>query len=176
VPKSGDRELLILEIRKLVDLEKACFAKRRRFAFYRYLRAIYRTYKRFRRTESREAIRQSLLAALSLRPTSMNHPIRILIDATSHVDNKTRSRRSLALRYATRQGVGPKDLQQFLEANGGVSGCAERYAALRPKPPRGYLTRHTGAMLVPLYTHPDSRAVSIRAAGGPPSVRSQSCK
>jgi hypothetical protein len=61
------------------------------------------------------------------------HPIRVIIDATSAADNKTKSRWTRALRYAWRKRKAWEDLKSFLRENSGPAGCAEQFAAVHPK-------------------------------------------
>ena len=61
------------------------------------------------------------------------HPIRVIIDATSTADIKTKSRWSRALRYAWRERKTWTNLTSFLRENGGPAGCAEQFAAINPR-------------------------------------------
>lgn len=69
------------------------------------------------------------------------HPIRILIDATSTADRKCKSRWTRALRYAWCKRKNYKDLKHCLRENRGVAGCAEEWALLRAatQTPAGYV-------------------------------------
>jgi hypothetical protein len=68
-----------------------------------------------------------------LRKQTGTHPIRVIIDATSTADNKTKSRWTRALRYAWRERRAWTELNGFLQENGGPAGCAERFARTHPK-------------------------------------------
>src|SRR5437870_13445436 len=67
------------------------------------------------------------------RTQQRTHPIRVIIDATSTADNKTKSRWTRALRYAWHERKAWMDLTSFLHENGGPAGCAEQFAAVHPK-------------------------------------------
>jgi hypothetical protein len=68
-----------------------------------------------------------------LRNYERTHPIRVIIDATSTADLKTKSRWSRALNYARHERKIWKDLRGFLEENGGPAGCAKQFAAIKAK-------------------------------------------
>jgi hypothetical protein len=124
-------------LRKTIDdlrkLERKCFASRSRFAFYDYLAAVFELYVQLRRTK-RAKMAATLIARLfGLRQRNRAHPIRVIIDATSTADIKTRSRWSRALRYAWRERKTWKDLGSFLRENGGPAGCADQFAAINPR-------------------------------------------
>jgi hypothetical protein len=63
------------------------------------------------------------------------HQIRMIIDATSRADNKTKSRWTRALRYAWHERREWKRLATFFEEHGGPTGCAARFAALKANKP-----------------------------------------
>jgi hypothetical protein len=63
------------------------------------------------------------------------HLIRIIIDATSRADKKTKSRWTRALRYAWHERREWKHLATFFEEFGGPAGCAARFAALKANKP-----------------------------------------
>jgi hypothetical protein len=68
---------------------------------------------------------------LGLRERKRIHLIRMIIDATSRADNKTKSRWTRALRYAWHERREWKRLATFLQEHGGPAGCAARFAALK---------------------------------------------
>jgi hypothetical protein len=129
--------ILDQKLRRTIDdlrrLERKCFAARSRFAFYDYLAAVFDLYVQLRRT--RHAKKAAILIAklFQLRNQKRNHPIRVIIDATSTADNKTKSRWTRALRYAWRERRAWTDLKTFLQENGGPAGCADQFAAVHPK-------------------------------------------
>ena len=142
----------------LITLELKCFASRSRFAFYDYLAAVFELYVQLRRTKQAKPSAQRIAKLFGLRSQKRTHPIRVIIDATSTGDIKTRSRWSRALRYAWRERKMWRDLRDFLRENGGPAGCADRFAAInsrgkypgyivyrRPGTGRPYLIVHKGA-------------------------------
>jgi hypothetical protein len=157
IPLKSDQQL-----RKTIDdlreLERKCFASRRRFAFYSYLAAVFELYVQLRRTNQAKPAAQRIAKLHGLRNQKCRHPIRTIIDATSTTDIKTRSRWSRALRYAWRERKTWKGLGSFLRENGGPAGCADQFAATnqrgrypgcivyrRPGTGRPYLILHKGA-------------------------------
>jgi hypothetical protein len=71
------------------------------------------------------------MSLLSPRQRKGIHLIRMIIDASSGADNKTKSRWTRALRYAWRERREWKHLTTFLQEHGGPAGCAARFAALK---------------------------------------------
>jgi hypothetical protein len=69
------------------------------------------------------------------------HPIRTLIDATSKADRRSKSRWTQALRYAWRERGKWSSLTRCLNANGGIAGCASKWADLQAanRTPPGYV-------------------------------------
>jgi hypothetical protein len=117
----------------LKELERKCFASRRRFAFYDYLAAVLDLYVQLRRTKQAKKVAIRIVKLFGLRKQRQAHPIRVIIDATSTTDDKTKSRWTRALRYAWRERKTWTDLKMFLRENGGPAGCAARFAAVHPK-------------------------------------------
>src|SRR5437667_3568803 len=95
------------DLRKTTDdlrrLERNCFASRSRFAFYDYLAAVFELYVQLRRTKQAKKAATLIAKLFVFRNQKRAHPIRVIIDATSTADLKTRSRWSRALRYAWRE-------------------------------------------------------------------------
>ena len=124
-----------LQLRQTIDalrkLERKCFASRSRFAFYDYLAAVFELYVRLRRTGQAKRAARLIAKFFGLRNQKRTHPIRVIIDATSTADLKTKSRWTRALRYAWRERKTWTDFTSFLRENGGPAGCAEQFAALR---------------------------------------------
>jgi hypothetical protein len=125
------------QLRKTIDdlrrLERKCFASRCRFAFYDYLASVFELYVRLRRTKQAKKAATLIVKLFGLRSKKGTHPIRVIIDATSSADNKTKSRWTRAFRYAWYKRKTWRDLKTFLSENGGPAGCAERFAAVHPK-------------------------------------------
>jgi hypothetical protein len=102
---------------------------RRRFGIYKYLADVYQVYRdlRSRRVARKSTRRIEKLFKLSIQRKS--HPIRILIEASAGPeDNRAKSRWTQALRYVWGWRQPAKKVKWTLEANGGISGCASKYA------------------------------------------------
>jgi hypothetical protein len=140
IPLISDRQL-----RKTIDglkrLERKCFASRSRFAFYDYLAAVLELFVQLRRTKQAKKAATRIAKLSDLRNRKRTHPIRVIIDATSTADLKTRSRWTRALRFAWRKRRAWRDLTTFLRENDGPAGCAEQFAAVHPK------ARHPGCIV-----------------------------
>ena len=67
-----------------------CF--KNRFAFYDYLAAVFELYVQLRRTNQAKPAARRIAMLTGLRNHKGRHPIRVIIDATSTADLKTRSR------------------------------------------------------------------------------------
>jgi hypothetical protein len=144
------------EIAILKQLERQCLTRRQRFAFYGYLARAYKLYERLRRNSeaNKGARRIRILCGL---PTNRSmHPLRTILDATSSADQKAKSRWTRALRFAWHERRRWKKFEKFLRQNGGPAGCADEFAALHAKPPKGFITFNTPGYRVPLYVHPDA--------------------
>jgi hypothetical protein len=132
IPLISDRQL-----RKIIDglreLEQNCSASRSRFAFYDYLAGVFELYVQLRRTNQAKKSARLIPELFGHRHQKRTHPIRVIIDATSTADMKTKSRWTRALRYAWRERKAWKDLGSFLRENGGPAGCADQFAAVNPK-------------------------------------------
>ena len=143
------------KIATLKRLEQRSFSGRTRFRFYSYLEAIYRFYERLRRNQEAKKCVLRLSKSLAATPSKNTHSIRILIDATSQADSKTKSRWTRALRFIWHERKRWKNFDEFLRLRGGPAGCAEQFAALHPKWQQRCVTYHTAGMRVPFYVDPD---------------------
>ena len=137
-----DMELTDEYLRKIIRTLKKSAAKhrgdtrpgKRRFGVYRYLRDVYQVYldlrsRRIARTASR---RIAKLFKLSIKKKS--HPIRILIEASAGPeDPRQKSRWSQALKYVYGWRLPATKLKWSLRKNGGISGCARKYAELKAR-------------------------------------------
>jgi hypothetical protein len=125
------------QLQKTIDdlkgLERNCFASRSRFAFYDYLTAVFELYVQLRRRDQANSLARRIAKVFSLRKQKRSHCIRVIIDATSTADLKTRSRWSRALQYAWHKRKTWTDLGLFLRENGGPVGCASQFAAAHLK-------------------------------------------
>ena len=147
------------QLRKTIDdlreLERKCFAARSRFAFYDYLAAVFHFYIQLRLRNQAKASARRIAKLLGFRKQNDIHPIRVIIDATSTADPKTKSRWSRALRYAWAERRKWTDLDAFLRENGGPAGCADQFAATNPRERyRGCIVyRYAGTGLPYLIVH-----------------------
>jgi hypothetical protein len=136
------------QLRKIIDglrnLERNCFASRSRFAFYDYLAAVFEFYVQLRRRNRAKPLAKRIAKLFGLRKQNGTHPIRVIIDATSTADLKTRSRWTRALKYAWRERKTWTDLISFLRENGGPAGCARQFAAIRKKEQPFIVYRYAG--------------------------------
>jgi hypothetical protein len=129
----SDRQLK-RAIADLKSLERKCFRSRHRFAFYEYLNAVYAFYELLRRKKEAKKAAGRIAELFGLRKRRRTHPIRVIINATSAADEKTKSRWARALRYAWYGRQWWKDLNELFRSNGGPAGCAKEFAALHPRP------------------------------------------
>lgn len=93
-----------------------------------YLSSIYRLYATWK--EASVAIpTTTLIARLArLRERTGRHPLRTVIEATSKADRRSKSRWTQALRFAWRERSKWRNLEKCLRANGGIAGCASKWA------------------------------------------------
>src|SRR5258706_9832016 len=94
-----------------------------RFAFYKYLRAVYRVVWRWGLLKGRKT---TTLAELIGIPSRIGfQPYRVIIDATyPSLEVKIASRWTRALEYAFSKNVPPSKLIDFISEVGGVANCA----------------------------------------------------
>jgi hypothetical protein len=128
----SDRQLKKTTV-SLKALERQVFRSRQRFVFYEYLEAVYEFYARLRRTNKAKISAGRIATLFGIRTQKRTHSIRVIIDATSVSDEKTKSRWSRALRYAWRKRNRWKSLKAFFRLNGGPAGSAVKFAALHPR-------------------------------------------
>jgi hypothetical protein len=122
-------------IADLRAIEKESFGKRQRFRFYVYLSAVLDFYARLRRNNKAKISADRVAELFGIRKRKGTHSIRVLIDATSSADEKTKSRWTRALRYAWREREHWKKLPEFMLLNGGPAGAAAKWSALRSRTP-----------------------------------------
>jgi hypothetical protein len=154
IPLNSDQRL-----RKTIDglrgLERKCFAARNRFDFYDYLAAVFELYVQLRRRSQAKPSARRIAKLFGLRKQDRSHPIRVIIDATSTADLKTRSRWTRALKYAWRER---KIWNLFLRENGGPAGCAKQFAATTKQDGSYIVHRYAGTGRPYLIVH---KAASI---------------
>ena len=148
------------QLRKTIDdlreLERKCFAARNRFAFYDYLAVVFELHVQLRRRNQAKPSARRIAKLFELREHKRTHLIRVIIDATSTTDLKTRSRWSRALRYAWHERRKWTDLDAFLRENGGPAGCARQFAAIRKKDQPYIVYRYAGTGRPYLIVHKDA--------------------
>jgi hypothetical protein len=127
------------EIIGVQQIENRSFRARQRYAFYAYLSAVYRLYRHLRRKKAAKQTARRIAALFDLKIRTDAHPIRVIIDATSNADSKTKWRWTQALRYAWHERHAWTDFAAFLRDHGGAAGCARDLAALTGQPPRGFV-------------------------------------
>jgi hypothetical protein len=101
----------------------------RKRALYKYLEAVFNLYAVSKRAGDKAANRIARLTGGAKLVS--RHPIRAIIDATTSADRKSKSRWTQALRFAWRKRSKWPDLIDCLRANGGIAGCANRWADLQ---------------------------------------------
>jgi hypothetical protein len=121
-------------ISDLKAMERSSFGLRhKRFAFYEYLGAVLSFYRLLRRNREARRSADRIAHLFCIPRQERTHPIRVIIDATSAADEKTKSRWARSLRYAWYGRRFWKDLNELFRSNGGPAGCAEEYAALHKR-------------------------------------------
>jgi hypothetical protein len=117
------------EISHLRDIAEEALVSRERFRERALLVDVYDLYRLWVKDGHAKARAKQLnkIFKLSVRPNA--HPITVIIAATVTVlDQKIRSKWSLALQYAHANNVAPEDLAEFMDQNGGMAGCAQAFA------------------------------------------------
>jgi hypothetical protein len=107
---------------------------KRRFGIYKYLSDVYQVHLdlRSRRNAKKCTRRIAKLYKLSIQRKS--HPIRVLIEASAGPeDARQKSRWSQALKYAFGWRQSAERLEWFFQTNGGIAGCARKYADLKAR-------------------------------------------
>jgi len=90
---------LDVSLRRLSRLERKSFSSQKRFKFYSYLSEILEYRDQLDRTGELLAVRDVLLRRPGCSSKSTD-PVRVLIDATSRANAKTKSRWTRALQFA----------------------------------------------------------------------------
>jgi hypothetical protein len=104
---------------------------RKRDAVFKYLTAVFETVNRWKKQNRAKTKSNQVLAATdSRRAIRTNEPFAVVIWCTSdpHVDAKTRSKWSRALRYAQRLKPDNQGLADFIKNQGGVNECAAQWS------------------------------------------------
>ena len=105
-----------------------------RFEVYSFLKSIYRVYMQWK--DRKVARRSARLMAyeLSITRRKGTSPIRVLIEATfPGADLRQKSRWVRALEYLASEDVPVREFKRFIQANGGLAGCARLAAEVNRK-------------------------------------------
>jgi hypothetical protein len=150
IPKGASHVELRETVRQLKALEARWCDSGRRRDLFRYLDSVFQTFRLWKKWNTDLLAAQRLARRMGVTPQKRLHPIRVLIDATSKADRKSKSRWTQALRYAWRKHVDPNRLSTFLKSHGGIAGCASRWADMHAheRTPKGFV-RHGGEDRVP---------------------------
>jgi hypothetical protein len=110
-------------------------------ALVRYLAAVFDLYSGWKRAGVLPMAVARIAKLAALHDRTGRHPMRLIIEATSKADRRSKSRWTQALRYAWRERVRWPTLLRCLEANGGIAGCASKWADLQAegRTPPGYV-------------------------------------
>jgi len=128
----------LAKVRKVIlrveMVAKRAAKSKRRFALYRYLKSVYRTYCLLEDLRLLGALKVFLAQEYKISADYDWHSIRRIIEATALVEDlRARSRWTRALEFAWNEEVTPGELIWFLGRNGGLSGCARSAAKGLPR-------------------------------------------
>jgi hypothetical protein len=115
--------------RKLDDLTASAakaFDTRRRFWFYTVLQGALAVYIEWKAEGNSKKNAKIAAALFGVKRAIGDHPFRTIIKILTPDGVDTR-RWVNGLRFAYQQGIAPKDLVGFLNANGGIAGCARKF-------------------------------------------------
>jgi hypothetical protein len=124
------------EIEALKKVEQEAFGPRHgKFDFYKFLELVWRLYREWKAAgkSKRRARQVARLYKIKLRKST--HPIRVIIDASSERRSDVKSRWTRALQFVdqNRSQVEEAGFREFMEGNGGPSGCAGMIAKDKPQ-------------------------------------------
>jgi hypothetical protein len=155
------------ELQQLRDIERKALSSRKRYRERPYLAAVYQLYREWRQ-DDRSKLRAEKMAALdgkSLRSDA--HPISVMLACSSPgTDEKLRSKWSLALQFARKNGVWPSDLGNFMDAHGGMAGCVRKFALLHKASKRNALKKKQKKIVLKKKAglKPSKQAISSKTA------------
>jgi hypothetical protein len=104
------------------------FESRRRFWFHTALEEAYRIYGEWRAVNCSKKNARKAARLFGLKMKKGTHPLKLIIDVLTPAGVDKR-RWVDGLLLAHKEGVAPKDLVKFVQANGGIAGCARRQRA-----------------------------------------------
>jgi hypothetical protein len=135
---SARNQELLQELDILRVAGRTAHRSRRRFAMRRYLRAVFRTYRRWEEDADpyQKTRRAAAICGVSIRHGT--HPLKLLIDlTTSEPDAKVRSRWGRALELAETEGVKAGELFRYFRTVRGIAGAARKMASVYGRTKRG---------------------------------------
>jgi hypothetical protein len=119
------------EISHLRDAAEETLVSRERFRERALLVEVYDLYRRWVRVNRAKTRAQQLIEFFGPGVRANAHPITVILAATlTQLDQKIRSKWSLALQYAHANDAAPKDLSSFMDEHGGMAGCAQAFGNL----------------------------------------------
>src|ERR1700738_807036 len=120
------------EIKAKLDELKAAVQKafdtHRRFWFQTALEGAYAIYVEWKDLGKSKKAAKVAAALFGVKIKDGAPPLSVILKIVTPTGVDTR-RWVDGLRFARKQGVAPKDLVPFLKANGGISGCADKFHA-----------------------------------------------
>lgn len=111
--------------------ERSWRASRSRRTLIRFLKSTFSLYRSLHEADLSLVGAGRLAKLAGIRPSPRQHSLRIIIDAASKADRRTKSRWMRALRYAWLKRKKYRSLQACFKDNGGIAGCADKWAELR---------------------------------------------
>jgi hypothetical protein len=96
-----------------------------------YLTLVFRLYAAWKQAGTVRPAATLIARLAGISDRNGRHPIRTIIEVTSKADRRSQSRWGLARRYAWRQRERWISLNNCLRSNGGIAGCASKWADLR---------------------------------------------
>jgi hypothetical protein len=121
-------------VNELTALEQNCFQTRKRNWEIQFLVRVYELCSNWRKNKVRKQRRQDLIKFIFPRKKRKdNKTVHLLIEATSKVKRRTRSRWASALLLAEKKKISVSMIERFLtnKGDGGLAARAAEYAALR---------------------------------------------
>ncbi len=128
---SSSTSLVKAKIEKLTQTwQRSRRRKRGRYGFYLYLEAVYDFFAKLRETQGEATKVRNIVFKLRKSINSNTHAFYVFISASSSEDKRMQNRWSQALRYAWKWREKRKHLKlaEFFELNGGIAGCASKFA------------------------------------------------
>jgi hypothetical protein len=124
-----ERALIRRKIEGLKITWHRCSQNRKRDAFLVYLKAVLRLYRQLKKNLGikKSGARMANIYKVNLRDDM--HPVRCIIEVTSHTGAQNKNRMTQALRYALKQRW-REDVIDKIRENGGIKGCADKFGKI----------------------------------------------